>query len=70
MSPIYLTQQCSIEKEIDEFGFLCRVLDIMKRDAAKDPATDPNAKRARLLINQVPCCSINLLFGALVPMVF
>ncbi|XP_011101962.1 DNA-directed RNA polymerase 1, mitochondrial-like [Sesamum indicum] len=30
-----------------------RVLDIMKRDAAKDPATDPNVMRARLLINQV-----------------
>ncbi|XP_011102315.2 DNA-directed RNA polymerase 2A-like, partial [Sesamum indicum] len=25
----------------------------MKRDAAKDPATDPNVMRARLLINQV-----------------
>lgn len=25
----------------------------MKRDAAKDPATDPNVKRARLLIDQV-----------------
>ncbi|XP_073282501.1 DNA-directed RNA polymerase 1, mitochondrial-like [Primulina huaijiensis] len=34
-------------------GIAARVLDIMKRDAAKDPATDPNVKRASLLINQV-----------------
>ncbi|KAL2519217.1 DNA-directed RNA polymerase 2 [Abeliophyllum distichum] len=34
-------------------GIASRVLDIMKRDAAKDPATDPNVMRARLLINQV-----------------
>ncbi|KAL0430032.1 UNVERIFIED_CONTAM: DNA-directed RNA polymerase 1B, mitochondrial [Sesamum radiatum] len=34
-------------------GIAARVLDIMKRDAAKDPATDPNVMRARLLINQV-----------------
>ncbi|XP_073139231.1 DNA-directed RNA polymerase 1B, mitochondrial-like [Henckelia pumila] len=34
-------------------GIAARVLDIMKRDAANDPATDPNVKRARLLINQV-----------------
>ncbi|GAB4840181.1 DNA-directed RNA polymerase 1B, mitochondrial [Ancistrocladus abbreviatus] len=30
-----------------------RVLEIMHIDAQKDPATDPNALRARLLINQV-----------------
>ncbi|XP_070043947.1 DNA-directed RNA polymerase 1B, mitochondrial isoform X2 [Nicotiana tomentosiformis] len=34
-------------------GIAARVLDIMKRDAAKDPANDPNVMRARLLINQV-----------------
>lgn len=34
-------------------GIAARVLDIMKRDADKDPATDPNVMRARLLINQV-----------------
>ncbi|KAL7091185.1 hypothetical protein ACP275_12G090000 [Erythranthe tilingii] len=34
-------------------GIAARVLDIMKRDAAKDPADDPNVMRARLLINQV-----------------
>lgn len=31
----------------------CRVLQIMKRDALKDPATDPHALHARRLINQV-----------------
>ncbi|XP_043721736.1 DNA-directed RNA polymerase 2, chloroplastic/mitochondrial-like [Telopea speciosissima] len=34
-------------------GIAARVLDIMRRDAEKDPATDPNALRARLLITQV-----------------
>ncbi|GMH01822.1 hypothetical protein Nepgr_003661 [Nepenthes gracilis] len=34
-------------------GIAARVLDIMRRDAQKDPATDPNAMHARLLINQV-----------------
>lgn len=34
-------------------GIAARVLEIMKVDAAGDPATDPNAKRARLLIDQV-----------------
>ncbi|KAK6157761.1 hypothetical protein DH2020_012009 [Rehmannia glutinosa] len=34
-------------------GIASRVLDIMKRDAAGDPATDPNVMRARLLIDQV-----------------
>lgn len=34
--------------------FSClRVVDIMKRDAEKDPATNPNARYARRLINQV-----------------
>lgn len=32
---------------------LSRVLEIMRRDAEKDPDTDPNALYARLLINQV-----------------
>ena len=32
---------------------LCRVVDIMQRDAAKDIASEPNALRAKLLINQV-----------------
>ncbi|KAL8518413.1 hypothetical protein ACS0TY_009699 [Phlomoides rotata] len=34
-------------------GIAARVLDIMKEDAAKDPEIEPNAKRARLLIDQV-----------------
>lgn len=34
-------------------GIAARVLEIMRRDAKKDPATDPNVARARLLINQV-----------------
>ncbi|XP_041010369.1 DNA-directed RNA polymerase 1B, mitochondrial [Juglans microcarpa x Juglans regia] len=34
-------------------GIAARVLDIMRRDAEKDPATNPNALHARLLINQV-----------------
>ncbi|XP_057482545.1 DNA-directed RNA polymerase 1, mitochondrial-like [Actinidia eriantha] len=34
-------------------GIAARVLDIMLTDAQNDPATDPNALRARLLINQV-----------------
>ncbi|KAI8539321.1 hypothetical protein RHMOL_Rhmol09G0173000 [Rhododendron molle] len=42
------------EKPADVYsGIATRVLDIMQRDAEKDPATDPNALRARLLINQV-----------------
>lgn len=32
---------------------LCRVLDIMKEDAQKDPAVYPEALHARRLINQV-----------------
>lgn len=31
----------------------CRVLEIMKRDAQKDPAVFPDALRARVLVNQV-----------------
>ena len=31
----------------------CRVLEIMKRDAEKDPETNPNALHARRLISQV-----------------
>ncbi|KAE8648775.1 DNA-directed RNA polymerase 1B, mitochondrial [Cucumis sativus] len=34
-------------------GIASRVLDIMRSDAAKDPASNPNALHARLLINQV-----------------
>ncbi|KAJ4710678.1 DNA-directed RNA polymerase [Melia azedarach] len=34
-------------------GIATRVLEIMRRDAEKDPDTDPNALYARLLINQV-----------------
>ncbi|XP_042520027.1 DNA-directed RNA polymerase 2B, chloroplastic/mitochondrial-like [Macadamia integrifolia] len=42
------------EKPADVYsGIAARVLDIMQRDAEKDPATDPNALRARLLITQV-----------------
>ncbi|KAL6983284.1 DNA-directed RNA polymerase 1B, mitochondrial [Sarracenia purpurea var. burkii] len=42
------------EKPADVYsGIAARVLDIMRRDAENDPATDPNALRARLLINQV-----------------
>lgn len=32
-----------------------RVLDIMKRDAQRDPAEFPDAVRARVLVNQVSC---------------
>ncbi|CAL5411706.1 unnamed protein product [Camellia sinensis] len=42
------------EKPADVYsGIAARVLDITRRDAKKDPATDPNASRASLLINQV-----------------
>ncbi|KAF2282942.1 hypothetical protein GH714_043259 [Hevea brasiliensis] len=42
------------EKPADVYsGIAARVLDIMRRDAEKDPATDPNALHAKLLINQV-----------------
>ncbi|KAJ6823325.1 DNA-directed RNA polymerase 1B, mitochondrial-like [Iris pallida] len=34
-------------------GIAARVLEIMRRDAEKDPVTEPNALRARLLLNQV-----------------
>ena len=42
-------------------GHICcnRVLDIMRKDAARDPASDPNVLRARLLINQVLLFSIH-----------
>ena len=33
--------------------YKCRVLDIMRNDAQKDPATDSNVLRARLLVDQV-----------------
>ncbi|KAK9277423.1 hypothetical protein L1049_006966 [Liquidambar formosana] len=42
------------EKPADVYsGIAARVLDIMRRDAEKDPTIEPNALRARLLINQV-----------------
>lgn len=33
--------------------FGCRVLEIMQRDAQKDPTSNPSAARARLLVDQV-----------------
>ncbi|XAR51607.1 DNA-directed RNA polymerase [Bertholletia excelsa] len=42
------------EKPADVYsGIASRVLDIMKKDAQRDPAVFPDALRARLLINQV-----------------
>ncbi|CDP02357.1 unnamed protein product [Coffea canephora] len=42
------------EKPADVYsGIAARVLDIMKRDAQKDPAVFPDALRARVLVNQV-----------------
>ncbi|XP_077237659.1 DNA-directed RNA polymerase 1B, mitochondrial-like [Tasmannia lanceolata] len=42
------------EKPADVYsGIAARVLDIMQKDAQKDPEVDPNALHARLLINQV-----------------
>uniref|UniRef100_A0A5B6YI81 DNA-directed RNA polymerase n=1 Tax=Davidia involucrata TaxID=16924 RepID=A0A5B6YI81_DAVIN len=42
------------EKPADVYsGIAARVLDIMRRDAQKDPAVFPDALRARVLINQV-----------------
>nr|DAD31567.1 TPA_asm: hypothetical protein HUJ06_010418 [Nelumbo nucifera] len=42
------------EKPADVYsGIAARVLDIMRRDAEKDPETHPNAMHARILINQV-----------------
>lgn len=42
------------EKPADVYsGIAARVLEIMRKDAQKDPATDPNAHHARLLLNQV-----------------
>lgn len=42
------------EKPADVYsGIAARVLDIMREDAQKDPATNPNALHARLLIDQV-----------------
>ncbi|KAJ3693236.1 hypothetical protein LUZ60_008716 [Juncus effusus] len=34
-------------------GIAARVIEIMKKDAQKDPAVDPNVARARILLNQV-----------------
>lgn len=33
--------------------FSYRVLEIMRKDAEKDPLTEPNAPRAKLLLDQV-----------------
>lgn len=42
------------EKPADVYsGIAARVLDIMKRDAQRDPAEFPDAVRARVLVNQV-----------------
>ncbi|GLT91693.1 hypothetical protein SLE2022_095690 [Rubroshorea leprosula] len=42
------------EKPADVYsGIAARVLDIMQKDAEKDPVTNPNAFHAKLLINQV-----------------
>uniref|UniRef100_A0A0D9XBI3 DNA-directed RNA polymerase n=1 Tax=Leersia perrieri TaxID=77586 RepID=A0A0D9XBI3_9ORYZ len=42
------------EKPADVYtGIATRVVEIMKNDALKDPATDPDAARARLLVDQV-----------------
>lgn len=42
--------------DLKKYGIsLCRVHDIMRMDAEKDPATSEDAARARLLVNQV-CC--------------
>ncbi|KAK6252007.1 hypothetical protein QUC31_013727 [Theobroma cacao] len=42
------------EKPADVYsGIAARVVDIMRRDAEKDPAINPHALHARLLINQV-----------------
>ncbi|XWS64144.1 hypothetical protein CRYUN_Cryun06bG0161500 [Craigia yunnanensis] len=42
------------EKPADVYsGIAARVLDIMRKDAEENPATNPNALHARLLINQV-----------------
>ncbi|KAL6961101.1 DNA-directed RNA polymerase 2, chloroplastic/mitochondrial, variant 2 [Sarracenia purpurea var. burkii] len=42
------------EKPADVYsGIAARVLDIMRKDAQKDPAVFPDALRARILINQV-----------------
>ncbi|CAH1431236.1 unnamed protein product [Lactuca virosa] len=42
------------EKPADVYsGIASRVIEIMKRDAEGDPTTDPNAKHARMLVDQV-----------------
>ena len=35
------------------FVLCCRVVEIMRRDSQKDPSTDPDATRARLILDQV-----------------
>ncbi|OMO58733.1 DNA-directed RNA polymerase, phage-type [Corchorus capsularis] len=44
------------------------VLDIMKRDAEKDPATHPNSLYARLLINQTTLTALREMFQAAIIM--
>ncbi|KAI7999389.1 hypothetical protein LOK49_LG09G01274 [Camellia lanceoleosa] len=45
-------------------GIAARVLDIMRGDAKKDPATDSNASLARLLINQTTLTALGEMFEA------
>lgn len=45
---------CFRRFEANKISYLqCRVLDIIRSDAQKDPAIYPEALRARLLVNQV-----------------
>lgn len=45
---------CFRRFEANQKSYLqCRVLDIIRSDAQKDPAVYPEALRARLLVNQV-----------------
>lgn len=38
-----------------------RVIEIMRRDAQKDPAVEPNAEHARILVDQVPISLLSLI---------
>ena len=50
-----------INSSVIEKSFLCRVSNIMQRDAQKDPAIFPDALHARTLVNQVLFCSFDLI---------
>ncbi|KAJ8774990.1 hypothetical protein K2173_019994 [Erythroxylum novogranatense] len=53
------------EKPADVYsGIAARVLDIMWRDAEKDPAVFPDALRARMLVNQVTLTALGEMFEA------